>query len=300
MDKDLTKENESLSLLDTNDSKEQESEKMKLTEKQKVFLVLLFDPECAEIVQKFVKEVVNEKLNETKKLDKKNYDIMVNSMKAVVNMVDGWEDILKLCKQKFEKVTGTPFLTTLQVPKKELESVKKYLKSLTEPDVASKNLLLQQSTSVAETFLAETQPKTISFIDILTSWIKETLKADENSKKLLSNCLQEPHQVVDSNDQPSSSKRTAVTKCSNQPESMTSNLISILEKERSPVVYETIDSNHSESKTRSLKSILEKGSVVSEIIDLTVDSDDEDDSSRHDTDGNQHQETNTNNKAENN
>ena len=53
---------------------------------------------------------------------------------------------------------------------------------MTEPDVASKNLLLQQSTSVAETFLAETQPKTISFIDILTSWIKETLKADENSK----------------------------------------------------------------------------------------------------------------------
>ena len=44
--------------------------------------------------------MVNEKLNETKKLDKKNYDIMVNSMKAVVNMVDGWEDILKLCKQK--------------------------------------------------------------------------------------------------------------------------------------------------------------------------------------------------------
>ena len=53
---------------------------------------------------------------------------------------------------------------------------------MTEPDVASKNLLLQQSTSVAETFLAETQPKTIRFIDILTSWIKETLKADENSK----------------------------------------------------------------------------------------------------------------------
>jgi len=52
MEKDLTEENKSLCLLDTNGSKEQVSEIKRLTEKQKIFLNLLCDPECAEIVQK--------------------------------------------------------------------------------------------------------------------------------------------------------------------------------------------------------------------------------------------------------
>ena len=63
-----------------------------------------------------------------------------------------------------------------------MESVKKHLKSLTELHRASKSLLLQQTTSITETFSAETQSETTCITDIVASWRRQTLKADENSE----------------------------------------------------------------------------------------------------------------------
>ena len=44
--------------------------------------------------------MLNDVFNETKKLDNKKYGVMVNSIKAVVTLVKGWVDNMKLCNQK--------------------------------------------------------------------------------------------------------------------------------------------------------------------------------------------------------